>query len=283
MPMRQWILILTFLVATQAVAAPDAVLVGRYLTVEPAPTAEQLHPLKVVIDVRFPRSVHTVGGAVQHLLPPSGYQLADTRNTDRHASILMSRPLPEVHRRIGPATLQDALAALAGEGWQLEVDPVHRLVSFRLHGPWRERYAAATPAVWPFAHEPLPEPPSAPAPAGWIDATAPEGVADDRYGPVRHGETLLDIALRYWSGHDSSSRGMVALLRTNPDAFLRIDGVANMNLLRAEVHLRIPAEREVLAIAWDDAEHTIAQQHAEWQRLVAARAEAKGAEEARDE
>jgi FimV-like protein len=76
---------------------------------------------------------------------------------------------------------------------------------------------------------------------------------------------------------------MVALLRTNPDAFLRIDGVANMNLLRAEVHLRIPAEREVLAIARDDAEHTIAQQHAEWQRFVAARAEAKGAEEARDE
>jgi conjugative transfer region protein (TIGR03748 family) len=140
--MRQWILILTLLVATQSVAAPDAVQVGRYLTVEPVPTAEQLHPLKVVIDVRFPRSVHTVGGAVQHLLPPSGYQLADTRNADRHVSILMSRPLPEVHRRIGPATLQDALAALAGEGWQLEVDPVHRLVSFRLHGPWRERYAA---------------------------------------------------------------------------------------------------------------------------------------------
>jgi conjugative transfer region protein (TIGR03748 family) len=131
MPMRQWIFMLIVLLTSHSVVASDAVQVGRYLTVAPIPTAEQREPLSVIVHVRFPRSVHTVGGALQHLLPPSGYQLADTRNVDPHVAILMSRPLPEVHRQIGPTTLQDALTALAGEGWQLEVDPVHRLVSFR--------------------------------------------------------------------------------------------------------------------------------------------------------
>jgi FimV-like protein len=289
MPMRQRIFMLVvLLLVSHPVAASDAVQVGRYLTVAPIPTAEQLEPLSVIVNVRFPRSLQTVGGALQHLLPPSGYQLADTRHADPQLAVLMTRPLPEVHRQIGPMTLQEALTTLAGEGWQLEVDPVHRLVSFRLHSPLRERYAHVEPPVWTPEAPILEQERTAP---GWFEAPAPAPDAlstGDRYGPVRHGETLLEIALhlvesQYWSDRSMARRGLVALLRANPDAFLAIDGTPNLNLLRTGAYLQIPAEREVLAIPRDDAERTIAQQHDDWQRYLTARAEARGAREQGDE
>lgn len=289
--MRQRIFILVvLLLVSHPVVASDAVQVGRYLTVAPIPTAEQLEPLSVIVNVRFPRSVHTVGGALQHLLPPSGYQLADTRHADPQLAVLTTRPLPEVHRQIGPMTLQQALSTLAGEGWQLEVDPVYRLVSFRLQAALRERYAQVEPPVWtpePSVHQD--ERPT----VGWFEAPVADQamkvmVSGDRYGPVRRDETLLEIALhlvesRYWSERSVARRGLVALLRANPDAFLTIEGSPNLNLLRTGAHLQIPAEREVLAVPRDDAERTIAQQHDDWQRYLGARAEARGAREQGDE
>ena len=191
--MRQWVFMLVVLLTSQPVVASDAVQVGRYLTVAPIPTAEQLEPLSVIVNVRFPRSVHTVGGALQHLLPPSGYQLADTRHADPQLAVLTTRPLPEVHRQIGPMTLQEALSTLAGEGWQLEVDPVYRLVSFRLQAALRERYAQVEPPVWtpePSVHQD--ERPT----VGWFEAPVADAmVSGDRHGPVSRDKTLLDIAL----------------------------------------------------------------------------------------
>ena len=285
--MRQRIfMLIVLLLVSHPVAASDAVQVGRYLTVAPIPTAEQLEPLSVIVNVRFPRSVHTVGGALQHLLPPSGYQLADTRHADPQLAVLTTRPLPEVHRQIGPMTLQEALSTLAGEGWQLEVDPVYRLVSFRLQAALRERYAQVEPPVWtpePSVHQD--ERPT----VGWFEAPVADAmVSGDRYGPVRRDETLLEIALhlvesQYWSDRSMARRGLVALLHANSDAFLTIEGAPNLNLLRTGAYLQIPAEREVLAIPRDDAERTIAQQHDDWQRYLVGRADARDAQEPDDE
>ncbi len=286
--MRQRIFMLVVLLTSQPVVASDAVQVGRYLTVAPIPRAEQLEPLSVIVNVRFPRSLQTVGGALQHLLPPSGYQLADTRHADPQLSVLMTRPLPEVHRQIGPMTLQEALTTLAGEGWQLEVDPVHRLVSFRLHSPLRERYAHVEPPVWMPEAPILEQERTAP---GWFEAPAlaPDVLSTgDRYGPVRHGETLLEIALhlvesQYWSDRIMARRGLVALLRANPDAFLPIDGTPNLNLLRTGAYLQIPPEGDIVVIPRAEAEQVIAQQHDDWQQYLTARAEARGAREQGDE
>jgi conjugative transfer region protein (TIGR03748 family) len=287
MPMRQRIFMLVvLLLVSHPVAASDAVQVGRYLTVAPIPTAEQLEPLSVIVNVRFPRSVHTVGGALQHLLPPSGYQLADPRHADPQLAVLMTRPLPEVHRQIGPMTLQKALTTLAGEGWQLEVDPAYRLVSFRLKAALHERYAQVEPPVWtpePSVHED--ERPT----VGWFEAPVADAmVSGDRYGPVRRDETLLEIALhlvetRYWSERSVVRRGLVALLRANPDAFLAIDGTPNLNLLRTGAYLQIPPEGDVVVIPRAEAEQVIGQQHDDWQRYLTARAQARGAREQGDE
>ena len=48
---------------------------------------------------------------------------------------LFALPLPEVHRQLGPMSLQQALETLAGPAFQLVEDPVHRLVAFERCAP----------------------------------------------------------------------------------------------------------------------------------------------------
>jgi Tfp pilus assembly protein FimV len=183
-------------------------------------------------------------------------------------------------------TLQEALSTLAGEGWQLEVDPVYRLVSFRLQAALRERYAQVEPPVW--TPETLAREHERPT-VGWFEApVADVMVSGDRYGPVRRDETLLEIALhlvesQHWSYRSMARRGLVALLRANPDAFLPIDGTPNLNLLRTGAYLLIPPEGDIVVIPRAEAEQVIAQQHDDWQQYLTARAEARGAREQGDE
>jgi len=170
------------------------------------------------------------------------------------------------------------------------VDPVYRLVSFRLQAALRERYAQVEPPVWrpePSVHQD--ERPT----VGWFEAPVADQamkvmVSGDRYGPVRRDETLLEIALqlvetRYWSGRNVARPGLVALLRANPDAFLVIAGTPNLNLLRTGAYLQIPPEGDVVVIPQAEAEQVIAQQHDDWQRYLTARVEARGAREQGDE
>lgn len=111
--------------------------ISRYASIEPVATHEQSHPLSVVVSVNFTDRVNTVGDAIRHLLLRSGYRLADVRVSDPSLPILLSRPLPMIHRTLGPITLDNALVTLAGDAWDLVVDPVNRLVSFELLKQYR--------------------------------------------------------------------------------------------------------------------------------------------------
>ncbi len=107
--------------------------VGRYSLVHVQPSAAQLDPLSARITTRFPEPLHTVGEAVRHLLHNSGYRLADASTP--LAAVMLGRPLPDVHRDLGPLTLRQALGVLAGPVFRLVQDPVHRLVAFELCTP----------------------------------------------------------------------------------------------------------------------------------------------------
>ena len=105
---------------------------GRYTYVKNIPPIDQLNPLKVVIKTRIPQSVETVGQTVEFLLARSGYVLADSSVLSDEAQSLLSLPLPQVHRNIGPMTLDKALHTLSGDAFELVVDPVHRKVAYEL-------------------------------------------------------------------------------------------------------------------------------------------------------
>jgi conjugative transfer region protein (TIGR03748 family) len=113
-----------------SVEAAEEVQVGRYSSMRPLPTEEQINLLSALVTVRFPETVATVGQAVDQLLGPSGYRLAPDSVAEPERAALVALPLPEPHRSLGPIPLRTALETLAGPAFRLVEDPVHRLVSF---------------------------------------------------------------------------------------------------------------------------------------------------------
>ena len=90
----------------------------------------QQDPLAAVVRTTLAPSVVRVGEAIDALLAPSGYRLADSQAARPDREMLLALPLPESHRELGPMPLRLALATLAGPAFVLVEDPVHRLVSF---------------------------------------------------------------------------------------------------------------------------------------------------------
>jgi type IV pili sensor histidine kinase/response regulator len=111
--------------------------ISRYSSVNPVATPEQAQPLAVVVTLNFTDQVRTVGNALEHLLSRSGYKLADFRASDPALPVLLNQPLPLIHRKLGPITIENALITLAGDAWDLVVDPVNRLISFELLDQYR--------------------------------------------------------------------------------------------------------------------------------------------------
>ncbi|MDN3519065.1 FimV/HubP family polar landmark protein [Aquisalimonas lutea] len=226
-------------VATTAGAA-DGVRVGRYQTVAAEPTPAQANPLQVQVDLTFPPYVERVGDAVIHLLDRSGYRLQDPGNADPAMRLLLTRPLPAVHRDLGPLPLEDALKTLAGAPWRLVVDPTARLVSFEARAPYAEGAREKAAGLTFEPREPQPGP-----------AT---------YGPVDEGETLLGIAKRV--APDRPMRTALALFEANPGAFEQ----GSPHRLTVGATLAIPDEPAVRATDTAAARQTLWEGDDEHQR-----------------
>ncbi|HET8819131.1 MAG TPA: FimV/HubP family polar landmark protein [Xanthomonadaceae bacterium] len=94
----------------------------------------------------------------------------------------------------------------------------------------------------PVVAQPAPPPAAPPAPPPTPPPAPAASATPGEYGPVQRGQTLSGIASGLGMDDYSLNQTMLALLRTNPEAF--IDG--NINLLREGAVLRMP-ERDVLA------------------------------------
>jgi type IV pili sensor histidine kinase/response regulator len=108
----------------------DYIETGRYSRTVNEPYLSQRNPLKIIVNTRIPNSVGTVEQAVQFLLLRSGYRLADASVRTHEAKVLLNHPLPQIHRQLGPITLDKALQTLAGDAFELVVDPINRKVTY---------------------------------------------------------------------------------------------------------------------------------------------------------
>ena len=92
---------------------------------------------------------------------------------------------------------------------------------------------------------------SSPVVAAPMAASTPTPMAASKdYGPIERGETLGKIARSVMPEGVTLEQMLVALYRTNPDAFIR----KNLNLVRAGKILRVPDREEVeTTVARDDA------------------------------
>jgi len=103
---------------------------GRYTLVEVDTANSRQDVLQQIVDVTIPissqKETTSVADAMRYLLLNSGYQLCFSDET----RIFNAFPLPLVHQRLGPITLQDALLVLAGPGWQMQIDHFNRQICF---------------------------------------------------------------------------------------------------------------------------------------------------------
>ncbi|MCK4842399.1 MAG: hypothetical protein KAT04_11065, partial [Methylococcales bacterium] len=85
-----------------------------------------------IISIAVPEYIRTVRETIRYVLKRSGYQLSEPKQYQNELVELFAKQLPEVHRYIGPMTLEDALTILTTPEFFLVEDPVHRLISYQL-------------------------------------------------------------------------------------------------------------------------------------------------------
>lgn len=120
---------------------------------------------------------------------------------------------------------------------------------------------AAPEVIPPVAGRAAPAPAQAAAPAAPRPAAAP-AIAGGATYEVKRGDTLGSIAGRTKPPAASLDQMLVALFRSNPDAFIG----NNMNNLRSGSVLKVPAESEVLAVEGGAARREVAAQSADFNR-----------------
>lgn len=122
--------------------------------------------------------------------------------------------------------------------------------------------AAAQPVAAPT---PAPVAPAAPVQAA-RPPVAPVPRAAGELAPVQRGQSLSQIAsaLTRENGY-SLNQNMVALMRANPEAFIR----GNVNLLKQGAVLRTPAEEELARVNAAEARSIVREQTAQWRQARA--------------
>ncbi|MBT5827093.1 MAG: hypothetical protein HOK14_05830 [Gammaproteobacteria bacterium] len=105
---------------------------GRYSAIKTGPTHEQSSLLDVMITVTIPNSIQTIGETVKYLLKRSGYKMLPKSIQGQNVSQLLSKPLPSVHRKIGPMKLIEALNMLTGPAFVLVDNLEKREIRYRL-------------------------------------------------------------------------------------------------------------------------------------------------------
>ena len=124
-----------------------------------------------------------------------------------------------------------------------------------------ELQAAPPPPPAPVAAPRVQLAPTAQAPVVAPAPTAPRPIAAaGDYGPIERGETMGKIASELKPDGVSLEQMLMALFRSNPDAFIR----QNVNLVKAGKILRVPAKDELTAVPHSEAAKEFRTQVADW-------------------
>ena len=242
----RWVAILTIVFALPLTVQADTtdtvdsrILESRYLTVQLGPEVAKTDLLKSIVDLRVPEKITTVGGALDFLLRPYGFQLDDSHEADKQSEadeqyLLLVLTLPEPHRNLGSMTLMDALTTLGEKSFRPLINPVKRSVRYQLRKGFGQFAAAEDMEIakqqWLDQKEMNLLPPRDLEP---ISAAQQE---HQTYGPVQRGDSLSHIANQLYLSGMTIDQVLVHLFRVNPHAFAN----DNMNHLLAGKVLKIP-------------------------------------------
>ena len=242
----RWVAILTMIFALPLTVQANTtdttdsrILESRYLSVPMGPESAQTDLLKSIVDIRVPEQITTVGGSLDFLLRPYGFQLDDSHEADEQPEadeqyLLLVLTLPEPHRNLGSMTLMDALITLGGKSFRPLINPVKRSVRYQLREGFGQFAAAEDMEVakqqWLDQKEITSLPPKE---LGVISVVQQE---HQTYGPVQRGDSLSHIASQLNLTGMTIDQVLVYLFRANPHAFAN----DNMNHLLAGKMLNTP-------------------------------------------
>lgn len=126
----------------------------------------------------------------------------------------------------------------------------------------RQKPLFAAPVAAPAPAATAPTAPAAPAAGPATPGAAPSMTAGGEIGPVEANDTAWGLALAHRPDSSVSvQQMMLALLRTNPDAFVN----QNVNQLRRGAVLKLPTQAELAALSQAEAVAEIHRQHQLWQ------------------
>ena len=129
--------ICAFIFWANAYAVTNYTQFGRYITVTNAPRGHGSYGLNGTVQRQFPNSIKTVGQAIRYTLQQTEYQLLPASQTSVSVRQMYNKPLPTYLRSIGPMSLKKALLTLSDNVYQLVVDPVHRLITYKVRSEYR--------------------------------------------------------------------------------------------------------------------------------------------------
>lgn len=104
---------------------------GRYSLVSARATLQQRELLEQVVDISIPASLNpSVEDGIRYTLQHTGFGLC--RPQGEPQQLLYSRPLPAAHFDLGPMSLREALQVLGGPAFELQADPIARMVCYQV-------------------------------------------------------------------------------------------------------------------------------------------------------
>lgn len=93
--------------------------------------------LKQIINKRI--AAQTIQEGLQLLLKNTGWRLSGIAANNPKILSLYNAPWPEHWTFLGPDQLDNILITIGGEGWQLVVDPVNRLIGYEIKPQFQKR------------------------------------------------------------------------------------------------------------------------------------------------
>ncbi|MGH1484717.1 MAG: FimV/HubP family polar landmark protein [Cellvibrionaceae bacterium] len=255
--------LIVFLVLSITVTATelqdDSVKVNRYSNINTQPPIEQHDLLSVIIQLRIPSEIKTVGKAIEFLLLPSGYSMADISAESDSQYYLYTLTLPDVHREFDSVSLRSTLEVLGGESFSLVVNPVKRVIGYQLHKDHKNYISAkeieSAKNDWLKNQDELVS-----EHKGFLSDTSNVEKSRHYYGPVVRGQTLSSIAYTLNHYQASAEKIMTALYLKNPGSFLD----ENMNWLIEGTRLVLPRKAFVQSISAKQAQQFVLSHYQQW-------------------
>ena len=232
-----------------------------YTTTEPGLYQQEL--LSVVVSVTFPKSIETVGEALEFILLQSGYQLDESNASDDSQYSLYTLMLPEAQRVFTTVTLKSVLEALGNESYLLIVNPVKRTISYQLKESYAE-YISENDIALAKTHWQSRVSRTVMSDASRNELPIKKTVSNNTYyGPVIRGESLSSIVYSLSHYGVIPEKLIAAIYLKNRESFLN----ENINLLIEGTTLHLPREAFVHSISTAQANQLIDLHYKRWRGI----------------